>query len=106
MRIEQLQWYYDNDSTPCGATWSGNSKYIDGEYNVNVYPNPFKSKVTINGLDNECSFSISDVSGRIVKYGEVKSPGNEIDLREFGKGLYILTLQSGSQSTCVKLVKK
>ncbi len=80
---------------------------------VNVYPNPASDKINveINSLDNEpVSYSISDLSGRTIKNGQLGSAMSNstfsIDISDMYNGSYLLTIISKDNQGTIRILKK
>ncbi|RZJ33168.1 MAG: T9SS type A sorting domain-containing protein [Flavobacterium sp.] len=70
---------------------------------ISVYPNPSEGIFNIDvPFSSEISLRVNDLSGRTILCAE----GNSIDLSAFPKGIYTLTIQSGTQSQVRKLIVK
>ena len=77
----------------------------DNQFNkVTSYPNPVLNTFHIYDPENIVdSYTISDMSGKIIKEG-VRSKGT-ISISNFTSGVYFLKLQSGENQTTKKLIK-
>ena len=56
---------------------------------VALYPNPVTNYITINTL-HDTSYSLFDLSGKLLRYDRLSSGLNEVDLSQLSNGLYIL----------------
>lgn len=76
---------------------------IDRNSDVNIYPNPFRDKISISDIKDIKSIEIKDVSGRLIKSLAV---AKEISLGELKTGVYFISLQykDGFVKT-IKIVK-
>ncbi len=98
----------------CGIITSGNASDLETEQGFNlVYPNPFRSIITlefhISDTEN-VSVSIVDVMGKIVKTistNNLQSGKNKItiDLSELRNGFYFCKIKSAIDNQTIKLVK-
>lgn len=79
---------------------------ISGEQIVEYYPNPAEESVQILSGIQRGDYSISDISGKIVKTGFFQSSQFRIDLSEMNAGIYILNLFDGETRLSCKIVKK
>lgn len=59
-----------------------------------VYPNPAKNKINLytSTLIIGESYSVLDITGRIILTGKIISENTEIDLTEYNEGIYILKI--------------
>jgi hypothetical protein len=71
---------------------------------VSVYPNPAAELVTIS-LEGTFNYTLSTINGDVVLNGNGFNT-EEISLDEFAKGIYMINVFAGDQSTVIKLVKK
>lgn len=93
-------------------TFTYNSSTLSTKNNViediKIYPNPTKGKITLSNIQkiDLKSAKIFNVLGRLVKDVSIKNGVSklEIDLSNLNKGVYLLSLKSGDQSTTKKLV--
>jgi hypothetical protein len=72
-----------------------------------VYPNPTSGLIRLEGLgSNLRQITVADVSGKAVySYRSgVKPAPDRIDLSQFGKGVYFITIEQGSKSRTEKIV--
>lgn len=89
--------------------WFENLTLLDIEENgipqFRLYPNPVIDYLSINTLDIYIDkVEIYDISGRLFK--TVSEEFNQIDLREFNKGIFIIRIYSQSSINSVKVIKK
>lgn len=71
---------------------------------IKLFPNPTNNLVYINGLNNNCDVYIYDVSGRNVGTQNVSVENNAIDLTQFSKGIYTLTIKNNSETVTKKVI--
>ena len=77
---------------------------------INIYPNPSNSglfNITVNGLKNQsATFSITDVSGRLVEKRKETITGNfntTVNLQNQHKGVYFLEIKTNEGTSRFKL---
>ncbi|RZJ73962.1 SBBP repeat-containing protein [Flavobacterium sp.] len=71
---------------------------------IAVYPNPVTSEMFLENVASGLDFSISDVSGRMVRTGKTElSPISVIGL---ASGIYVLNLRNQSENKSVKFIKQ
>ena len=68
--------------------------------NMNVYPNPTSSFVTVNA-DSEFSFILTNASGKVLRKDE-NEQSYMLDLSEYPAGIYMLTTSDGVTHKIVK----
>jgi len=105
-RIAQLRWYYENDSTPCGATWLG-TKTPKAKQQLSVYPNPASEILTIQlpGVDIVSSYKIYNSVGQLVMEGKIQNPKIHLDIGHLSKGYYIITFNEYKNVMAEKFMK-
>ena len=107
-RIETLRYFFDNDSTPCGASWSSVPQKELQRQLVAIYPNPCKEFLEITfekEMINEFDYFITDIYGRIIKNGFFKSKTNRINTSDMKSGIYILKSESNETVFNFKFMK-
>lgn len=67
-----------------------------------VYPNPVKSTLIINGIENGY-YRFIDVTGKIIRSGEIEKA---ISLENLQKGIYIMQLNDGDESKTIRIIKE
>ncbi|MEP1489458.1 MAG: carbohydrate-binding protein [Algibacter sp.] len=81
---------------------------FDKNNDISIYPNPVSNNVTVlmpNSKFNE--YTIFDISGRINRKGVITSNMQELnlDLSNFSKGIYLISLKGNQLTKTFKLVK-
>ena len=71
---------------------------------VSIYPNPAYELVTIS-LEGTFTYTLTTVNGDVVLNGNGFN-SEEISLDELAKGIYMINVFAGDQSTVIKLVKE
>ena len=61
----------------------------EGSNEISFYPNPAKEYLTISGLDETVTYSISDINGKLIQNG---TAFDRINLENLTKGFYFLTI--------------
>ncbi|MFK7799915.1 MAG: G8 domain-containing protein [Aureispira sp.] len=61
---------------------------------VNLYPNPVKEVLTIQGIAPNVNFQIMDVNGRVVKAGAIN--GNTLNVQQLANGNYWILIEEKS----------
>jgi hypothetical protein len=77
------------------------------KYNVQVYPNPFKNSVSVNGGNQQIeTVEIYDISGSLIKKQNISETSHDIELSELKKCMYFLKINTlEKESTMVKILK-
>ncbi|MDR1877589.1 MAG: T9SS type A sorting domain-containing protein [Flavobacteriaceae bacterium] len=79
--------------------------YLTDDLQISVYPNPVEGAFFIN-LNNsltDYNIRITDIYGNILLREKNK---NYIDISGYESGVYIVTIETGSKETSVKIIKK
>jgi hypothetical protein len=87
-------------------TFSGSSAVITNELQLfKLYPNPSADGLfQLQGDMGNALMIISDMSGRIIENKLASTTENTLDIRPFGKGIYILRVQAGNKIFTQKLI--
>ena len=70
---------------------------------INIYPNPFSSKLIFTDLQNSVKVSIFDVVGKLLIQAEVT---NSLDVSDLNTGFYIVEIKNETSSKVFKMLKK
>jgi len=72
---------------------------VDENSKITLYPNPTSEvvHVTISGNVKNRDFSIFDITGKVVLTGRLTTATNELNVREFTPGMYVLKIGTVSQ---------
>lgn len=74
---------------------------------VNIYPNPCGDLLKINVCsDDEASYKLIGVAGKIVCNDVVGEGDNEIDCSSLAKGVYVLQVTVGDEIETIKIIKE
>ena len=86
--------------------------FAGDEVDVNLFPNPAQNNVTlsVNGMEGEAQIRITDVSGKFIYSDnvEVSSMGSSfnINIADFAKGVYMVSITNEKATVVKKLVVK
>ncbi len=99
--------YYDNDGRYQLSDVV--SEYFEVDLAAKVFPNPFKDRFNIEGLDAADKYSIEvlDINGKVVYDLDIISGNStlEIDLSGYDTGLYFVNIQGGYTEKTYKILK-
>ena len=75
---------------------------------INVYPNPFSNKVSIEYSGNEfpVKYKVTDFNGKLIIEGETDSQTEILNLNGFASGAYIINVKAGECKVIQKLIKE
>ncbi len=80
------------------------ASYSNNIYNtLSIYPNPVKDVLYIAYNGNPCQAILSELSGKVVRYYNLNSYNNTLDVHELSAGVYIIYLPAFNHT--VKFVK-
>lgn len=71
---------------------------------LNIYPNPATDYLHVEPPYNNMDYTITDLSGRIIKSGTVA--GNRIDINDMTPGIYTLTISTADDKFSGTIVKQ
>ena len=77
---------------------------------ISVYPNPSKGVIKLSGFFHPERLRITDITGKIVFQSEMENQSKlhesqiKIDLSDFGKGIYFIRLETGTNIYTEKLI--
>ena len=87
----EIDYIRANGAIPKSAnSISHNKPNKQGEV-VNLFPNPVKAILTIQGIAPNANFQIIDVNGRVVKAGTINV--NTLDVQQLSKGNYWMIIE-------------
>ncbi|OQX78999.1 MAG: hypothetical protein B6D61_04320 [Bacteroidetes bacterium 4484_249] len=95
-RIEQIKWFYENDSTPCGEQWSGLTLRNYKSEKLVLYPNPVKDVLNLE-FDfgkQKAEYSIYNFTGQKVKTGVIYRNSNTISVENLRDGYYLIRVNT------------
>lgn len=70
---------------------------------INIFPNPTSGVVTINGLKEDATITVTDISGKIVMAGDIIQ-NNSIDLNNLQNGIYFLNIKTAIELQVKKII--
>ncbi|MCB0700780.1 MAG: S8 family peptidase [Chitinophagaceae bacterium] len=73
---------------------------------VRIYPNPATNSIVVTGLTSTTAYSIADVSGHVLKNGNIDDSNNLINISGLSAGVYIINLNTESNLKVIKLIKQ
>lgn len=83
-----------------GTLLSGNNQF---ESSVNVYPNPSKNTIWVEGINDGFDYRVIDVTGKVQLKGKAI---NSIQIESLSQGIYFLNITDGTKSIYKKIIKK
>ena len=76
----------------------------ENNISINVYPNPATDNITVNSAFPIDLLTIRDITGRIVLQKSSDSTTQRIDLKGFTRGIYMISIKTGNQTSSRKLI--
>ncbi|MCD4729907.1 MAG: T9SS type A sorting domain-containing protein [Bacteroidales bacterium] len=106
-RVERIKWYYENDSTPCGTTWSGNEVHYTQNQHIKIYPNPVSDNLFVqsSGLGFDNSYKIYNLVGQVVQEGVIGNQNVQIHVGHLISGYYIIKISNAKIVIAEKFMK-
>jgi choice-of-anchor B domain-containing protein len=69
---------------------------------INIYPNPSNNGILNITIDNtESSFSISDITGKLIRQTKLHKGQNRLNLSDLSRGTYLIDLRSVSENQSI-----
>ena len=102
---EVIDWYFI-EVLAAGSCTAGISE--ESTSNINLFPNPTESTLTLDGLDtNTESVTITNASGQIMStYSSITSSSMEFDVQDLESGMYFVRINNNDASEVIRFVKK
>jgi len=74
---------------------------------ITISPNPFNEVINIsNSNQKNIAIKLTDVSGKIMETQNISQAQHQVKLNNLAAGVYLLTLQSGTEIKRIKLIKQ
>jgi len=73
---------------------------------LTIYPNPSTGKFAIEGLAPGDSYALYSVGGQLLQKQTASSDNSEVDLRNYPKGIYFLSVAQGKKVLHRKLIRE
>ncbi len=81
-------------------------KNIQADQAIRVFPNPVQQTLNWENVISAGSYKVFDLSGSLILEGECSGVLQQVSVENLQPGLYLLHLDSESQSHCVKFIKE
>lgn len=72
---------------------------------VTIYPNPSQGLYNI-ALKEKAFYSVYDLSGKLIKQGDLNASANLLDLSQVTSGLYLINIETSKGAKTHKLIKE
>ncbi len=73
---------------------------------LQVFPNPAKNIITVNGLQNKGTIKIISADGKLIKQVSITGISLQIDISKLAKGMYILQYNNEVKTEQIKIIKQ
>jgi hypothetical protein len=73
--------------------------------NINIYPNPSKDWIKIDGLTESSNIQIFDITGKLILQQEYQVD-DKIDISSLTTGMYILNIRNSEGVSSKKIIKQ
>ncbi|WP_417266134.1 T9SS type A sorting domain-containing protein [Brumimicrobium sp.] len=82
----------ENGCTDTSACYMISTVGIEDEelVSISVYPNPTQGQITVDGIQQNQTYRILNINGKLLKEGEFVAGQNQVDITTFAKGMYML----------------
>lgn len=77
----------------------------EGE-DLTAYPNPANYQVTVHGLKADATYIMMDISGKVLKTGNITPANSDIDVSAMPAGVYIFNITEGDNFNRLKFIKQ
>jgi hypothetical protein len=107
--IDNIQSYYENDTTPCGGNFSSINKVKTKSNSVIVYPNPTEDNIFIEfqNIVENADYRIYNLSGQLLQSGFIKDTKfYRLNVSSISAGFYFLVINNGTKVYTKKIVIK
>ncbi|MDD3739703.1 MAG: Omp28-related outer membrane protein [Bacteroidales bacterium] len=84
--------------------WEGTNCEIISRSQIDIYPNPASDYIKISGLVNNSNYTITDITGKIVKSGTIFL-SEDIIISDLKSGLYFIEISYSNKSILNKFTK-
>jgi hypothetical protein len=71
---------------------------------LNIYPNPTSTSISLEGLTKEVSVFMYDMNGKLVLTSSMSPASNQLSLPELSKGVYQVIIKDGNFFKLEKLL--
>ncbi|MBC8489030.1 MAG: T9SS type A sorting domain-containing protein, partial [Bacteroidetes bacterium] len=107
--IDSVKTYYFQDPDHFGYAWLGSEENILIKSELNIYPNPATSNITLNysPQTSNAQYMIYNCYGRQVDHGRMPmNLSHNINIRNLEMGMYILKIIDGNTVVSQKFIKR
>lgn len=73
--------------------------------NLNVYPNPVQTLLTIGNLKESLDYTVTNMDGKMVMVGEINATNTTIDMSNIENGTYIVQLKNTQSAFTYRVIK-
>jgi hypothetical protein len=81
-------------------------KKTDSDDLLQIFPNPFTDKITLNGLRQQALVEIHNALGSMIYKGNTDEQKIEIDLSNYSPGIYFIKIKTSDEEIIRKIIKK
>lgn len=79
---------------------------VGEENSLLIYPNPVNDKFTILIQESAATYSLMNISGRVVSQGRLKKGENSLNISNLSSGLYLLKMTTDEKMITKKILKE
>lgn len=108
-----LMSYNSSYSSDVLFKWAGNTptfkstnvSAVSAQEVMSIFPNPANDHVQVMNITENCSYTILDVTGKLLSSGTVDQQHSVIDIQSFSNGMYFINLNKNGIETNLRFVK-
>lgn len=104
--VLHVQTIFQNQIKSCNSNVTGTVPSRESPFVVNLYPNPTNGKVTVKlpYFMNEVQLQLMSIHGQEIKQINTTSSETVLNLSGLAKGVYLLKIQSGENTSVKRIV--
>jgi hypothetical protein len=104
--VQHVRSVYQTQLANCRSAISGISNPQGELSTIHLFPNPTTGKLTVelNTTTKMSTVSLMDIEGKELLKTDVMTPSVNLDLSSYSKGVYLLKVQSGENTTVKRVI--
>ena len=105
--VDKIKLYYNNDSIPCGGSFSAVTQIDKKENTVNIYPVPTEDNLFIKYLpvSNTSKYEIYNTIGQLIQSGGLNKQNlHKLNVKNYKKGFYFILIYDGKNTFSKKFI--
>jgi len=100
------EWIDGFSFTTNGFILLSKEQKISSEHKIQIFPNPNSTGIVNYNIENssDYNYAITDLTGKILQSGKLNGLKNAINLTDFEKGMYLISLSNDSYRQTDKII--